>query len=123
MTVVHVGPGDRGSSTPSQPVAFEYDAVPGDGETLLIPQTDALLINVLLWPEGPISDVQLILPAGLVAGRRVFIYADQAITQLTVTAEDNAFVANNVVSLNMNDLVVFNTVSTVNKIWARVATS
>lgn len=102
----------------------EFDFAPSSGETIQVPDTDALVVNVLLWPVAPIDDFQLILPAGLVAGRRVFIFSGQAITQITVTSPDvGVQVMNNVASMNVNDLVVFNTVSTTRKIIARVATS
>lgn len=104
------------------PAEFEFE--PTSGGNYLIPDTPALIINVLLWPLATIADFQLILPAGMVAGRRVFVYADKAITNLDVTsAEPGATVSNGAVSMSANDLVVFNTVSTANKLWARVATS
>jgi len=110
-----------GSSTVSP---AEFEVIPTSGGNYLIPETQALIINVLLWPEDAIEDFQLILPAGMVAGRRVFVYADKAVTNLTVTsAEPGAVVSNGAVSMSANDLTVFNTVSTTNKIWARVATS
>lgn len=104
-------------------VAREYDFTPASGETIMIPDSDALLINVLLWNAAPITDLQIILPS-LLAGRRVFIFSNNQVTTSTITsAEVGARVANGVVSMNSNDLVVFNSVSVSNKIWARVATS
>jgi len=104
------------------PAEFEFS--PASGETIQIPATDALVVNVVLSPAATIADLQLILSPGIKAGQRFFIFAIQAITQLTVTSSDvGVEVANNVVSLNVNDLVVFNTVSTTDKIIARVATS
>jgi hypothetical protein len=115
-----MGSGSGSNSTP--PAEFEF--VPTSGQTIQIPDTDALLINVMLWPVAPIDHFQLILPNGLVAGRRVFIFAGQAVTEVTVTSPDvGVQVMNNVISMNVNDLVVFNTVSTTRKIIARVATS
>ncbi len=102
----------------------EFQLVPQNGGNYLIPDTPALIINILLLPDDPLDTFQLILLDGMVAGRRVFIYADKAITQLDVTsAEVGAVVMNGTVSMSPNDLVVFNTVSTANKLWARVATS
>ncbi len=122
--IIKVGPlsvGGGGGGGGS--VAVEYDYVPTDGQTIIIPESSALLINVLLWPAAPINDFQLILPP-LVTGRRVFIFANEQVAQMTVTsAEIDTKVANNVASMNMNDLIVFNAVSTASKIWARVATS
>lgn len=101
----------------------EFEFYPADGSTHMVPDTDALLINVLLWPDAALDDLQLILPP-IKAGRRVFIYTDKAVAQLTLTSpEVGVTVANNSVSLSANDLIVFNTVSTTNKLWARVATS
>lgn len=107
----------------TQPV--EFDFAPSEGQVIEIPTTDAIIINVLLWPASDLSEVTLKIPAGLVAGRRFFIYAaDNSIAQLTVTTDESGvLVANNVASMNQNDLIVFNTVSTVSKIVARVATS
>lgn len=103
---------------------FEIEITPQNGGTYLIPNTSSLIINVLLWPGAPLDDLQLILPAGMVAGRRVFIYTDKSITQLAVTsAEPGATVVNGMISMSANDLTVFNTVSTTNKLWARVASS
>lgn len=117
-------PGINGSgSGSSSVVAREYDFTPSSGETIMIPDSDALLINVLLWNAAAITDLQIILPS-LVAGRRVFIFSNNQVVVSTITsAEVGARVANNVVAMNANDLVVFNTVSTTQKIWARVATS
>lgn len=105
-------------------VAREYEFTPSSGQTIMIPDsTDALLINVLLWNAAPIADLQIILPS-LLAGRRVFIFSNNQVMSSTITsAEVGARVANGVVSMNMNDLVVFNSVSVTNKIWGRVATS
>lgn len=113
------GGGGSAALTPA-----EFEVTPTSGGNYLIPDTPALIINVLLWPDAAIEDFQLILPAGMVAGRRVFVYADKSITNLAVTsAEPGAVVSNGAVSMSANDLTVFNTVSTDNKIWARVATS
>jgi hypothetical protein len=104
------------------PAEFEFS--PSSGETIQIPDTDALVVNVVLAPTVAIADLQLILSPGIKAGQRFFIFATETITQLTVASSDaGVIVANNVVSLNVNDLVVFNTVSTTDKIIARVATS
>lgn len=111
--------GDSAGMTPAE---FEFS--PSSGETIQIPETDALVVNVVLAPTAAIADLQLILSPGIKAGQRFFIFATETITQLTVTSSDaGVIVANNVVSLNVNDLVVFNTVSTTDKIIARVATS
>lgn len=111
-----------GGGSSAAPAEFEF--IPMSGQTIQIPDTDALIINVILLPVTSIDHFQLILPTGLVAGRRVFIFAAQTITEITVTSPDvGVTVMNNVVAMNMNDLVVFNTVSTTRKIWARVATS
>jgi len=111
-----------GGSNSSPPAEFKFS--PASGEAIQIPETDALVVNVVLSPAATIADLQLILSPGIKAGQRFFIFAIQAITQLTVTSSDvGVEVANNVVSLNVNDLVVFNTVSTTDKIIARVATS
>lgn len=124
MTVVPVGPLSGGGGGSAGSVAVEYDFMPTDGQTIMVPASDALVINVLLWPAAPLNDFQLILPEGFVAGRRVFIFANNSIAQITVTSPDvGATVANGVAAMNDNDLIVFNTVSTISKIWARVATS
>lgn len=113
------GSGGGGTAT----VAQEYEFTPTSGQTIMIPESDALLINVMLWNTAPIADLQIILPS-LLAGRRVFIFSNNQLTNSTITsAEVGARVANGVVSMNSNDLVVFNSVSVTNKIWARVATS
>lgn len=109
-----------GGSASTTPVEFEF--TPTEGEQLQIPQTEALIINVLLWPATILTAVGLRFPEGLVAGRRVFIYvADNSIAQLTVTAEAGVTVANGVAAMNENDEIVFNTVSTTQQIIARVA--
>lgn len=103
---------------------LEIEISPEDGSQHVIPETDALIINVLLSPVSPMDELQIILPASMLAGRRLFIYSDNSVGQLTVTSGDpDAEVVNNIASMNMNDLIVFNTVSTTKKLWARVVTS
>lgn len=115
-------PSSSGGGVPAT-IAREYDFTPTSGQTIAIPDSDALLINVLLWNTAPIDNLQIILPS-LLPGRRVFIFSNNQVTTSTLTsAEVGARVANGVVSMNMNDLVVFNSVSVANKIWGRVATS
>lgn len=122
--IIKVSPLGSGSSAGgSGVVAQEYEFTPSSGETIMIPDSDAQLINVLLWNQDPIADLQIILPP-LLSGRRVFIFSDDQVSEITFTsAEVGARVANNVVSMNSNDLIVFNSVSVSNKIWGRVATS
>lgn len=120
--IIKVGPLEGpGSGGGSPPITAEYNYDLSNGETIMIPDSEAIVINVLLWHPEPITDIQIILPP-LMAGRRVFVFANEQISQVTYTSTEGE-VANGIVSMNMNDLVVFNTVSVANKIWARVATS
>jgi hypothetical protein len=123
--IIKVSPLSSGGSGGSSTPPVEYDFTPVEGGTIQIPDTSSVIINVLLWPESDLSEVAIKLPVGLVAGRRFFIYtADNSIAQLTITTEEaGVLIANNVASMNQNDLIVFNTVSTSRKIVARVATS
>lgn len=121
--IIKVSPLGGAGGGGTGPIAEEYEFTPSSGETIMVPDSDALLINVLLWNEAPIDDLQIILPS-LLAGRRVFVFSNNQVSQITFTsAEVGARVANNVVAMNSNDLIVFNSVSVSNKIWGRVATS
>lgn len=121
--IIKVSPLGGGGGGGTGSIAEEYEFTPSSGETIMVPASDALLINVLLWNEDPIDDLQIILPS-LLAGRRVFVFSNSQVSQITFTsAEVGARVTNNVVAMNSNDLIVFNSVSVPNKIWGRVATS
>lgn len=102
-------------------VVYSMDATPVNGATITIPQSTARIVNLLLWPATDLDQITVMLPPTML-GRRVFLYTDKAIAQVTVaTSQPGVVVRNGVASLNNFDQTVFNTANLA--IWARVITS
>lgn len=102
-------------------VVYSMDAIPAEGATVAIPDSDALIVNLSLWPASDLNKVTIDLPPTK-PGRRVFIYSDRRIAEVDVaTQQSGVVVRNGVVALNQYDQTVFNTASLT--IWARVVTS
>ena len=102
-------------------VVYQMDATPTSGQTVTIPDSNARIINLLIWPAADIALLNISLPPTK-PGRRVFLYADKAIGQVTVaTSQSGVLVRNGVLAMNAFDQTVFNTAS--DTIWARVISS
>lgn len=100
---------------------YQMDATPTNGQTVSIPDSNARVINLLIWPATDIATLNIMLPPTK-PGRRVFLYSDKAIGQVTVsTTQSGVLVRNGVLSMNAFDQTVFNTAN--NTIWARVISS
>lgn len=114
-----VSPGPDPSSSAVE--AREYDISVDSGQTVMIPESDAMLISVILTMPEAIGDSQIILP-GAKKGRRVALYFTHTATQFVFTAIDpGSTVSNGEVSVDKGNMIVFYCISESQRLWARCA--
>lgn len=113
------GPGSGGGSTEVSSVEYSLHLEPGGN--VIVPDSSALLISVILDMDAAMGDCQIMLPTAK-KGRRVCFFFTHTATQFAFTSpESGATVYNGALSVDKNNLIVFYCVSESQKIWARDA--
>lgn len=121
--IVKVGPLEAPGSgnVPSESLSAEYTLHLDPGSNVIVPESSALLISVILDMDSAMGDCQIMLPAAK-KGRRVCFFFMHTGTQFAFTSSEvGASVYNGGISVDKNNLIAFYCVSESQKIWARDA--
>lgn len=100
----------------------ELTLKPSAGETLeILGAGSAQFVNVMLAPDSSVDNVQLMLPAGNVPGRRVLIGAINSVG-VSVSASDDGLISSGA-GLEIHDgwAIEFVLVSASANVWARIS--
>lgn len=120
VKVSPLGPFPAGSSV-SGLSAREYSIQIEGGQTVMVPESDAVMVSVLLDMPQAIGDCQIFLPEAK-QGRRVSFYFTHTATQFVFTGiEPGSVVSNGELSVDKGNLIVFYCVSESRRLWAREA--